>query len=264
MRYHIDTIPVWDALRAQSECPLCLLWTKTQQLLAERFLGGSVMESDTRIQVNRAGFCCAHQSLLYAQQNRLSHALLMHTHLLETLHKIEELLPAQQPSGKPSFWRVASRTHARDANQTAQQLRELSGNCILCQQLQDTMNRYLYTYVHLWHTDGAFRQAAEASKGVCIPHAADLAQMVADAFSSQQAAAFVAAMVSQLKASLQRVGEELEWFTLKFDYRNADKPWNNSRDALERAILKLRGCALGAAGTATSDPAAPARPHPNT
>ncbi|NLE68688.1 MAG: hypothetical protein GX611_00720, partial [Clostridiales bacterium] len=48
-----------------------------------------------------------------------------------------------------------------------------------------------------------------------------------------------------LNENLKRLEEELEWFTLKFDYRNADKPWGNSRDALERTVNKLRGWTLG-------------------
>ena len=35
--------------------------------------------------------------------------------------------------------------------------------------------------------------------------------------------------------------KEIEWFTLKFDHKNADKPWGTSKDSLERTILKLRG-----------------------
>ena len=46
--------------------------------------------------------------------------------------------------------------------------------------------------------------------------------------------------------NLKRVEKELEWFTLKFDYRNADKPWGNSQDAPERAINKLQGACVGA------------------
>ena len=37
-----------------------------------------------------------------------------------------------------------------------------------------------------------------------------------------------------------RLEKEIEWFTLKFDYRNEDKPWGNSRDAVKRSINKLR------------------------
>ena len=32
--------------------------------------------------------------------------------------------------------------------------------------------------------------------------------------------------------------KDLEWFTDKFDYRNADAPWKNSKDALPRTIQK--------------------------
>ena len=37
---------------------------------------------------------------------------------------------------------------------------------------------------------------------------------------------------------MKRVRDELDWFIDKFDYVNADKPWNNSQDALPRSIIK--------------------------
>ena len=57
MRYHIDTIPLWDAMKLEGECLLCALERKTELGEAERYLGASVMEPDTRIQVNAKGFC---------------------------------------------------------------------------------------------------------------------------------------------------------------------------------------------------------------
>ena len=41
--------------------------------------------------------------------------------------------------------------------------------------------------------------------------------------------------------NLTRVEDDLEWFTLKFDYRYKDKPWKNAKDALPRSILKING-----------------------
>ena len=41
--------------------------------------------------------------------------------------------------------------------------------------------------------------------------------------------------------NMARLEKEIEWFTLKFDHKNADKPWGTSKDSLERTILKLRG-----------------------
>ena len=84
MRYHIDTIPVWDAMKLEGECPLCALRRKLELGEVERYLGASVMEPDTRIQVNEKGFCARHHAMLFAASNRLGHALMLHTHLKET------------------------------------------------------------------------------------------------------------------------------------------------------------------------------------
>ena len=92
MRYHIDTIPVWDAMKLDGECFLCALRRKLELGEVDRYLGASVMEPDTRIQVNDIGFCARHQVLLYEQKNRLGHALMMHTHLKETIRKLQPIL----------------------------------------------------------------------------------------------------------------------------------------------------------------------------
>ena len=96
MRYHIDTIPVWDAMKLEGECPLCALRRRNELLDVDRFLGASVMEPDTRIQVNDIGFCAHHQMLLYEQKNRLGHALMTHTHMRETRQAAEKILDAAE------------------------------------------------------------------------------------------------------------------------------------------------------------------------
>ena len=73
-----------------------------------------------------------------------------------------------------------------------------------------------------------------------------LLRMAASQLNAREQADFAADMEKLTDDSLSRVAGELEWFTLKFDYRNADKPWGNSRDALERAVTKLRGWCVGA------------------
>ena len=60
MRYHIDTIPVWDAMKLDGECPLCAMRRKMELSETERYLGASVMEPDVRLQVNAKGFCRRH------------------------------------------------------------------------------------------------------------------------------------------------------------------------------------------------------------
>ncbi len=251
MRYHIDTIPVWDALKQQGECPLCALRRSIEAADVDRFLGGSVMEPDTRVRVNEKGFCQRHHVLLYAQQNRLGHALMTHTHLKETAGKAHKLLDAaaqgaKAGAGAPAVKRALGKGGGKEALLAAADgLDKLTSSCILCDSIQDNMNRYAYTFLHLYANDAAFKQAFQQSKGVCLKDAALLLRMAASQLNAREQADFAADMEKLTDDSLSRVAGELEWFTLKFDYRNADKPWGNSRDALERAVTKLRGWCVG-------------------
>ena len=84
MRYHIDTIPVWDAAKIDGECLLCALQRRVELQQIEYSLGASVMEPDVRIQVNKKGFCQHNQRMLFKGDNRLGHALMLESHLTET------------------------------------------------------------------------------------------------------------------------------------------------------------------------------------
>jgi len=224
MRYHIDTIPVWDAYKQAGECPLCDLRSASEQSYLESFLGASVMEPAVRIEVNEKGFCQRHFAQMLSMKNRLGLALMTHTHLKETM---ASLTPAASKNGG----------HLRRKKAVP----ETSGTCVLCDRLTNTMNRYLYTALYLWARDTDFRKAFNASKGLCLPHYRSLAAMALEALPAADAQAFLKALESLQQENIARIEKELEWFTLKFDYRNADKPWGSSKDALERAIRKLRG-----------------------
>lgn len=248
MRYHIDTIPVWDAVKLESECPLCALRRQIERGEVDRFLGGSVMEPDTRIRVNAKGFCQRHHVLLYAQQNRLGHALMTHTHMKETRQKADQILAGAASEGQPSiFKRALGKGGSEDPLcAAAAALEELTASCILCDTIAENMQRYAYTLLHLYIHDSAFKTAFENSKGVCLRDAALLLRMASEALKGKDRQAFADLLRRQTAENMKRVEDDLEWFTLKFDYRNADKPWNNSRDALERAVTKLRSWCLGA------------------
>ena len=90
MRYHIDTIPVWDAAKIDGECLLCALQRRVELQQIEYSLGASVMEPDVRIQVNKKGFCQHHQRMLFKGDNRLGHALMLESHLTETRGKLNK------------------------------------------------------------------------------------------------------------------------------------------------------------------------------
>ena len=106
MRYHIDTIPVWDAAKIDGECLLCALQRRVELQQIEYSLGASVMEPDVRIQVNQKGFCQHHQRMLFKGDNRLGHALMLESHLTETRGKLNKAFNdiRKAASGNSSFF----------------------------------------------------------------------------------------------------------------------------------------------------------------
>jgi hypothetical protein len=215
---HIDTAPVIEAFAKNCECPVCELYGKTEEGYLESFLGGSVMEPDVRVEVNRKGFCAKHFLMLYGMGNRLGVALMAHTHLKETIEDI------RKPTPKPKRWgRGAGDLHAP--------------SCACCDKLNNTMERYLDTVIYLYETDSSFKSLLKNGKGLCVPHYRELMSRAV----SNGKNAFAEDLRGIELANLEKLEKDLEWFTLKFDYRNADKPWGESRDALIRALAKVSG-----------------------
>lgn len=151
MRYHIDTIPVWDAAKIDGECLLCALQRRVELQQIEYSLGASVMEPDVRIQVNKKGFCQHHQRMLFKGDNRLGHALMLESHLTETRGKLNKAFNdiRKAASGNSSFLdRLSGKapSPAKAMEAAVQELDALCSTCIVCNAIEDNMNRYLHTF----------------------------------------------------------------------------------------------------------------------
>ena len=248
---HLDTIPIWDAYKLDAECPICALEDKCEQQFLDVALGGAMMEPDTRIATNEKGFCPRHFAQLYDAQNRLSLALMTHTHLKDVMASTDKqsdaLLRALEAEKKKnpvaraaSGVAKASPFHKQLAA-LADHVQARADSCYICERIDSTMARYIETICYLYKKDESFRTAFAGSKGVCQRHYAALLRGALKHLSGSLQLQFVEELIGLQKRNLARVEHDLEWFTLKFDYRNQDKPWGESRDAVERSINKLQG-----------------------
>lgn len=233
MNYHLDTIPVWEAVEQKSACCICLLQQKCETDELDRALGGSVMEPDERIRVNEKGICARHHAQLFEAKNRLGHALMTDTHSIEMVQKLHKLKDGLSPSG-----RFFGKKTALDG--AVQQLHSMNTSCVICEEIEQHMKRYLFTFIHLWKKDAKFPSAVQAG-GLCLPHCEDLLKMAQESLSEAEQIRFAHFVLELVLRDLEQNEQDLKWFTLKFDYRNQDKPWGNSKDALERTITQLRG-----------------------
>lgn len=250
MKYHLDTIPVWDAVKAGSECPFCIIRENSEKSYVDSFLGGSVMEPDTRVAVNEQGFCAHHNRLLYRAQNRLGLALMTHTYTLKTLEKFDMKTAGLKREGAAAAGGLTSLINKILGKKTGlsavlQQFSHWLGaqtaSCILCDRINYSLNRYAYTLLHLYQHDDEFKETLLSSKGFCLVHFKTVLDMALETLTENKQAVLLSDLLPLQRSQLDRQEKELKWFTEKFDYRNQDKPWGNSKDALPRLLQKLTG-----------------------
>lgn len=252
MRYHIDTIPVWDAMKLEGECLMCALERKTELGEAERYLGASVMEPDVRIKVNSRGFCRNHHAMLFTMSNRLGHALMLESHMIEIREKLAAVSDklnksAAQLKDAGIGDKLSGKTKGASAEivKQAREIGDMASSCLMCETIQENMDRYMHTFFHLYQNDGDFRTRFEQSKGLCLPHLGRLLETAAEELSAKDLGRFTETLTRLEKENMDRIQEDISWFIKKFDYRYENDSWKNSKDAVERTVNKVRGWCVG-------------------
>ncbi len=252
MKYHIDTIPIWDAAKKDGECLLCALERRTELGEAERYLGASVMEPDVRIRVNDRGFCRKHHGMLFTMSNRLGHALMLESHMIENRKKLDKSWERLEKAGEQlEGATLGDRLNgkAKGAKEAviaeARKIREMAGTCVMCDTISENMLRYLHTFFHLYRNDGEFRKKFDEGKGLCLPHLGQLAEVAAEELGPKELGTFIRSLAENERKNLDRIQEDISWFIKKFDYRYEKEDWKNSRDAVERTVNKTRGWCVG-------------------
>ncbi len=239
----IYTIPVNDAFNQEAICPLCELDRVRTEALIEYYLGPSLMEADHRVHTNAKGFCSQHLTSLYnSQKNRLGLALMLHTHLQELSQDLEQTLAQAQPSDEGGGLFSRNRGNWKEGlAKAADRLQSRSDACVICDRLNETMDRYIDVVFWQYTQDEDFRRKFREGQGFCLAHTGQLLNGAAVHLKQKEAAAFVRDLAKLQNAHFKELTDDVEWFTLKFDYRNQNEPWRNSKDAVPRAIRRLEG-----------------------
>ncbi|MCR5592293.1 MAG: DUF6062 family protein [Saccharofermentans sp.] len=235
----IYTIPVNDAYNAESECPLCLLRKKAEDNELDYYLGPSLMEPDTRKVTNKTGFCPDHMAKLNKRvTNRLGLALVIHTHLLDYDEDITEELLEAAPA-KAGLIRGRSSDYKAVLKDLADRIDKRTASCPVCDKMNKTIERYNEVIMHMFSHDAGFKQKFLNTKSHCLPHTAALLRTAASKLSQNDAADFVTALAEGSNSYFKELEKDVEWFTQKFDYRNKDKSWGNSKNAIQRSMRFL-------------------------
>jgi hypothetical protein len=202
MKNTIYTIPLHDAFDVPGECPFCQIQESLESDALEYVLGPAMMEPNTRIDLNKRGFCRKHFSALTLRKNTLALALVLETRLAEILRLGENALTEE---------------------------------CFICNHTEQHMKRYFSNTAFLFANDPSFRAKFEARERFCLPHVKQLLDIARKELKRKWYEELRAAVLAVLRRDLTALRVDARKVADSFDYRNAGKALGAEKDVLTRA-----------------------------
>lgn len=244
MKETLYTIPLTDAFNSGDECPFCSIERKLDQDALDFILGSAsaYMQSDIREQTNKLGFCREHYKSMFQYGNSLGNAIMLKSYYGELNEALQKKLSGSSAT-KPTLlsrWKKP-KDEAETETSIGSWIRGRAKDCYLCRKKEETYKRYLENFFYLIESDSDFYELLKQSKGFCLPHFAQLMDLAPSKLSAAKLETFHKDVTKLMMDNLNRVQEDLNWFVDKFDYRNHDADWKNSKDGVQRAMQKLTG-----------------------
>lgn len=234
MKEVLETIPVWDALKEDTECPICSLMKKGEEDALKYYLGPAVMVPEIRVEINKKGYCNKHWQMLSDLNKAQPLALSLDTYYEESKKVYKE-----------KFAQIGKSNNARKALKLFSAFEEEVGKreegCLVCDYMKKRLDRYTATFAVLFKEDRDFKDSLSKSKGFCIHHTLDLVHSAKAELSGSELLEYLQLLAKLLDDNLDRVQKDVWWMTQKYKSENKDKPWNGCEDAFKRGVDKLTG-----------------------
>lgn len=246
MKETLYTIPLTDAFNAHDECPFCNIERKLEQDALDFILGSSsaYMQSDIREQTNKLGFCRQHYKDMFQYGNSLGNAIMLKSYFEDLNKNLQKKLSGSSPA-KTSIISKLKKSKSSDDSESNTSISNWITNrtkdCFVCKKQEDTFKRYIDNFFYLIESDNEFYDIMKHSNGFCLPHFALIMDRASKKLSGRKQEDFYNDITNIMSENMNRVQEDLNWFVDKFDYRNHNADWKNSRDAVQRAMQKITG-----------------------
>jgi len=245
MKTNIYTLPLIDAFKADDECPFCYIERKLEQEAITFILGPAYMEADIHDDTDRLGFCRHHYKMMYDYGNQLGIAIILETYykkMNKQLHDEIEKFTPKKVSFLNKFKSVPDDIHTRTPETSVGKwIQGKEETCYVCNHFESKYPRYLDTFLQLVTKDKDFIQLFKNAKGFCLHHFKDIMEAAEAKLGDSDKKEFYPQLFALMETNMNRLHEDIAWFVDKYDYRNKDADWKNSRDANQRGIQKICG-----------------------
>ena len=242
MQEQIHTIPIQDALDNAGECLFCYIERRTEEHAINYVLGhgASYMEADIRELTDKAGFCRSHYKKMFDYGNALGNAWILKTHYRRIIDEMNKEFQEFQPEkkNKKSFF---SKPSPDTKNSIVSWMKEKECSCFICSNVQNTFNAYLKTFFTMYKKDKSVQDKFFSTKGVCLSHMTNLLEGADTYLNQKEQEEFYNRFLPMQSSNMERIYDDLSWFIEKYDYKNKDADWKDSKDAVQRGMQKLKG-----------------------
>ncbi len=240
MKESIYTIPVADGFNEGGQCPFCNMYKKLDEDSVDYTLGSSYMEDDIRLKTDKAGFCKTHYDKMLKKQNALGLALILHSHV-KKLNADFKTAVSSALDNLPAKKGLFSKAPDLQTSSISDYLYMLNDSCFICNRINETFLRYFDTFFMMLKKNDEMYGKIKESKGFCLNHFAMLLDFGKKRLSPEEYVKFSQVICAVQLENMKELENDLEWFIQKFDYKNANEPWGNSKDAALRTVLTLSG-----------------------
>ena len=240
MKLQIHTIPIADAMEHSGECPFCYMERRTENHAMDFVLGhgASYMEADIRDMTDREGFCRNHFKKMFDYGNSLGNAWILKTLLLRNINEMTKEFKDFDPSagGKKGLFKKSE-----GGNAIVDWLNGREESCFICNSVNNTFQAYMKTFFSVYKSDKSFRKQVAETQGFCLTHFKTLLEGADENLNTKDREEFYQMVLPMMEDNMKRVYEDVAWFIEKYDYKNKDADWKNSKDAIQRGMQKLKG-----------------------
>lgn len=185
---------------------------------------------------------------MFAYGNALGNAWILKTHYRKMIDEMSREMKGFHPgksAKKPKLFpagRSGSATKSEEsANPIVAWCREKERSCFICGSLEKTFHAYVDTFFTMYKKEETFRRQLQESKGFCVSHFGDLCEAADRRLNGTELKDFYERMLPLQQKNMERLYEDVAWFIEKYDYKNKDADWKDSRDAIQRGMQKLKG-----------------------
>lgn len=238
MKETIYTIPINEAFDEKCGCAMCNIENRIEIEEIEYTLGPAMMEPDFRINSNDKGFCQKHYKSLLENSKALPLALVLQTHIQQQNKNIFDKRIAKSSKGgvfKKQCDEIIS------AKNIISKIEKLNNDCIICERVNHTMNRYFDNLIYMWKTQEDFRQKFSIREGFCIPHFSKLLSFAINGLNEREFKDFYHTLINMQEISQKEIYNDISAFTKLFDHNSNTMPTDNVKNSIKRSINKISG-----------------------